>query len=190
MACLYVPVGIVFAAFCPGRQTKFLSRRTTAKKRKKEKHLTRTPENPEFSSLESCVNFVETSRGFWLLINRLDKLFSKTLFLSCFWDFETCFVTIVLLQVESSPYYQGLSGVWCFQDRSWSPWLPSGSASVLTLTVHCYCFHNFISSRPCRLQNSRVFFLKIGFAKIVAVSQSTRTSLKIPPIAWSDSQTF
>ena len=89
---------------------------------KKKKALdTRTQENPEFTSLESCVNCVETSRGFWLLINRLDKLFSKTLFLSCFLDFETCFVTIVLLQVESSPYYQGLSGVWCFQDRSWSP---------------------------------------------------------------------
>ena len=156
--------------------------------KKKKAPDTRTPENPEFTSLESCVNFVETSRGFWLLINRLDKLFSKTLFLSCFWDFETCFVTIVLLQVESSPYYQGLSGVWCFQDRSWSPWLPSGSASVLTLTVHCYCFHNFISSRPCRLQNSRVFFSQNRFCNWLF------RSLRVCPwrfdLAWSDSQTF
>ena len=181
MACLYVPVWKVFAAFWPGRRTKFLSRRTTAKKKKRKTLNTRTPENPEFSSLESCVNFVETSRGFWLLINRLDKLFSKTLFLSCFWDFETCFVTIVLLQVESSLYYQGLSGVWCSK-------MGVGVHNLLVVqlqfwpllfTVLAFTILSLLVLADCKTVG--FFFLKIGFPKILAVSQSTRTSLKIRP---------
>ena len=183
MAWLYVPVWKVFAAFWPGRRTKFLSRRTTAKKKKRRKTLnTRTPENPEFSSLESCVNFVETSRGFWLLINRLDKLFSKR--------FRNMFC-----HYSSSP-----SGILTLLPRSlWSLVLPRSELESITSwwfssSFDPYCslfllsqFYLFSSLQTAK--QSGFFFSKSVFQKYWLFR-----SLRVHPwrfdLAWSDSQTF
>lgn len=126
---VFIPVWKVFAAVWLGRQTKFLSRRTNCKK--KNSFDARTPENPQFCVLKVWV-LSEISRGFWLLINRLHKLFSKTYF---------CLVFEISKHVLLPLFFSKWNRL-TLPGSLWNlvlPWseqesiTPSGSASVLTL---------------------------------------------------------